>query len=225
MFEWKVEEMKLMNTSKYNEKSNKKAYLFENSISKEDKIKFVDEHQQGKLSTLLNLCEKFEKDKKELPKDNCGHVKTVSLIAWIKRNNAESLIDSRFHYGYIRFLCERNITRFNERGPYDTFENFIDEAFHRQLLECEKAEKKYFLEHDEYSILKSKLKESMNKHATTFGVRIGYSTSGEVFIYSNDEECNIHRPITISEINLLLSKYEILEKTINDISNEINIVY
>ena len=225
MFKWNVEEMKLTKERENAIFPNKHIWSCEHEVSREDKIKFVDEHNEGRLSIILNLYEKFQKEKDNLPKDKYGEVKTTSLIAWVKRNQALRLIDITYNYGqiYLFPFLERNIQCLNNKGHYDCFSDYVDEVFHRQLQQCEKKEKQWFLEHDEYSILKNKLKKAMEKHSTTFEVNIGYSSSGEVFIY--DDCYNTNRPITIEEIKTLLTQYEKLDNYIHQLSKETEIVF
>lgn len=159
MFEWNVEDMKLLNQKSSVMIGKEKIYNCESDVKREDKIMFVDKMQDNKLSYILALSEKFEKDKEDMPTDNWGDVKTVSLKAWIKRNDKRNLIDNSYQYGSIRFMGGRNIQYINRKGGYDTYEDYVDEVFHRQLKECENLEHKYFLEHDEYSILKQKFRD------------------------------------------------------------------
>lgn len=226
MFEWKVEDMALLN-----EKSNiylgkEKIYSCENKTSREDKIAFVDSLQDGKLSYILNLINKFNKDKEKLPK-TLGNVKTVSLKAWIKRNDPRKLIRD-YSCGFTRmgsfyFLsCERNIT-YLHKGNYDTYEDLVDEIFHRLLRICEKEEKAYFLANDEYSVLKKKVNECIDNYRTSFGVPMGYSSNGEMYVYTEDYENS--REITIDELKELLSKYEQLDTFIEKITKETSITY
>lgn len=226
MFTWNVEEMKLMK-SKYS-MGTKSVYFCESEVSQEDKIAFVDKMQNGNLSYLIELRQKFDNDKINMPKGNLGDVRTVSLKAWIKRNDYKSLLDNIFLYGKINLLgCKRYIhsdSFLNYKGMYDTHNNLIDEMFHRQLLECERMEKKYFLEHDKYSILKQQFKDYVNKYHTTFNVKISFSSTGFIGVYDNDHISGT-REITMDELILLNSKFAELENFINSISSEINIVY
>ena len=41
-----------------------------------------------------------------MPKDGWGEVKTVSLKAWLKRNDSRHLIDDSYIYGDIKLLNE-----------------------------------------------------------------------------------------------------------------------
>lgn len=222
MFEWNVEDMKLLNQESSVMIGKEKIYNCESDVKREDKITFVDKMQDKKLSYILSLAEKFEKDKEDMPINNWGDVKTVSLKAWIKRNDKRNLIDNSYQYGSIRFMGGRSIQCINRKGGYDTYEDYIDEIFHRQLKECENLEYKYFLEHDEYSILKQKFRDK--KYNTTFGVNIGFCSDGSIFVYDINNSSK-RRDITIEELKYLLEKYEELDNLVRKITDETNIKY
>lgn len=223
MFEWKVEDMALLNESGRIFLGKEKIYICESTVPREDKIAFVDSLQDGKLSYILSLIEKFKKERESLPKDKWNNVKTVSLKAWIKKNDtkyAMSIIDDCHHYGKFCILgTERWITN-DHRGRYDTYDDLVDEVFHRQLKKCEKKENEYFLEHDEYSILKEKLRNK--RYDTTFGVNISFWGNGKICIY---DENNNERDITIDELKYLLSKYEELDEFVRKITEETHIKF
>ena len=178
------------------------------------------------MSYLLELIGKFENDKLNMPKDNWGGVKTVSLKAWIKRNDKKygrPIIDDYYHYGRYYILGMERWIESNSKGHYDTYEDLVDELFHRQLKECKKEEKKYFLEHDEYSILKEKFRNK--NYNTTFGVNIATCSDGAIYIYEGDSFYESkRREITIDELKYLLSRYEELDKLVEKITVETNIV-
>lgn len=217
MFEWKVEEMALM------KEKNVAVYSCESSVSREDKIAFVDSMQDGKLSYLLSLIEKFNADKESLPKDSWGNIKTISIKAWIKRNDtkySQRLIDDWHQYGKYNLLgCKRHI-QLNTKETYDYYEDLVDEVFHRQLMKCEEEEQKYFHEHDEYSILEKKFEEKQNQYTTTFGVEIWIESDG-VEVGDSDKQ----RKLTIDELKELLSKYEQLDELVEKLTKETHIVY
>lgn len=226
-YEWKVEDMALLNEKCNIHIGKEKIYSCEHKTSREDKIAFVDSLQDDKLSCILNLIDKFNEDKEKLPKNEFGTVKTVSLKAWIKRNDPRKVIRD-YNAGFTRmgsfyFLaCERNIT-YLHKGNFDTYEDLVDEIFHRQLKECKMKERQYFLEHDEYSVLKKKVNECIDKYKTTFGVPIGYSSNGEMYVYTEDYVNS--REITIDELKKMLSKYEQLEAFIEKLTKETSITY
>lgn len=229
MFEWKVEEMALMNNHAdvYDAGYKVTIYACENSVSREDKISFVDRMTDGKLSYLLSRIEKFNADKSSLPKEygmlGEPKVKTTPLKSWIKLNDtkySKKLIDDCFKYGNYNLLgCERNIQS-NQKGDYDYYDDLVDEAFRRQLIECEREEQKYFHEHDEYSILKKKFEEKQNQYRTTFGAKIWIGTGGvQVGDFGK------RRKLTINELKELLSKYEQIDALVEKLTKETHIVY
>lgn len=229
MFKWKVEEMALMNNHAdvYNGRYKTNVYACENSVSREDKIAFVDSMQDGKLSYLLSLIDKFNEEKDSLPHKETvfggSEVKTVSLKSWINRNDKKydrPIINSRYDYGKYNILgCERNIQN-SYKGTYDYYDDLVDEVFRRQLMKCEAEEQKYFSEHDEYSVLKNKFRN--RNYNTTFGVHICNWSSGRLTVADdNDNE----RDITIDELKDLLSKYEQIDKLVEKLTAETHIVY
>ncbi len=224
MFEWKVEEMALLNQTSSVYFGNEKIYDCESKVSREDKIAFVDSMQEGKCSYLLALIEKFEQEKDSLPKDKWGEVRTTSLQAWVRRYDAKyqrTIIDIDYHYGKYRLLgTERYITS-NTEGQYDTYEDLVNELFHRQLKACEKEERKYFKEHDEYEILKQKFRD--RKYTTTFGVRICDWSTGKLTVA--DETGEKERELTIDELKDLLAKYEQLDAFVKELTAKTHIVY
>ncbi len=222
MFEWKVEDMTLLN-QKSGLFLRKKIYDCEYNTTREDKISFVDSKQDGILSYLLTLIEKFNQDVETMPKDQYGNVKTISLKAWIKKNDtkySKPIIDDHYEYGKYYILgMERYITN-NEQGHFDIYKDLVDELFHRQLKKCEEKERDYFLEHDERSILKREFRTMMDKYDTTFGVPVVIHGNN---YYIGDFKKN--REITLDEIKEMLSKYEQLDSLVKKIAAETHIVY
>ena len=227
MFKWDVKEMALLKEFKEN---NGKArdYIFkcESELSREEKIAFVDERYDGKLSYILGLVDKFNAEKDGLPKDSWGNIKTTSLKDWINRNDTKygksdyrRIIDD---CGKVYFVnCNRWITHNMDKTYYDTHEDYVDEIFHRVLYLLKDEEKKYFKRHDEYEILKSKFRNDRN-FSTTFGVHIGI-WSDDIYVY--DKEDNDKRPITIDELKLLLAMDEKLKAYEQELCKQVNIEF
>ena len=229
MFKWDVKEMALLKEFKEN---NGKArdYIFkcESELSREEKIAFVDERYDGKLSYILGLVDKFNAEKDGLPKDSWGNIKTVSLKAWINRNDTKygksdyrRIIDD---CGKVYFVnCNRWITHNMSKTYYDTHEDYVDEIFHRVLYLLKDEEEKYFKEHDEYEILKSKFRNDRNFN-TTFGVHIGICSDGNICVYDKEDK-NKRRQITIDELNLLLAMDEKLKAYEQELCKQVNIEF
>lgn len=221
-FDWKVEEMKLMNEKGFLFVGSERIYDCENKLSTEEKIEFVDRLQDGKLSYIINLKKKFMEDleKGKIKIDDYGRVKTVSRNAWIKRNDTRNL-HAFSNYGKFFLLgCEIFIESLKLN------EDFINSIFHRQLKKCERLEREYFLEHDEYSVLTKEIREYIRKYSTTFGVPVMHS-SLEIDIYDETKEdyFESYRKATLEELKTLKSKYTKLEEIIENLSKEVNIKY
>lgn len=231
MFSWNVEEMALLKEFKENN-GKAREYIFkcESELTREEKIAFVDERYDGKLSYILGLVDKFNSEKDGLAKDYYGNIKTVSLKAWINRNDTKygksdykRVIDSWYNYGKIYFVgCDRWITYDMGKGHYDTYEDYVDEIFHRVLYLLKDEEKKYFEEHDEYEILKSKFRNDRN-FGTSFGVYSACCSDGNIYVY--DKERDNRRPITIDELKLLLAMDEKLKAYEQELCKQVNIEF
>lgn len=221
MFEWRLEDMKLRNEHTY----LNGVYAFEYKVSRDDKIAFIDQMQDGKMSYLLMLIEQFTDDAESLPKkDIFGNPKTVSLKAWIRRNDTKGLLEINRNIGTICLLqCGRIIHHPNTTVTGDVYDDLVDELFHRQLVECRKMEDQYFQEHDEYEILKTKLLKHHLLETTTFGVHLGEKSGNQVVI--RDKNYDQGREITIEELRTLLAKYDELQRIIDKMSEETHIVY
>ena len=233
MFTWRVEELKLKNEKSIFYVGKERIFNCESELTREEKIAFVDSVQNGKLSYILELVDKFNRDKSTLPKDAYGDVKTVSLKAWINRNDTKygntdytRIIDSWYNYGKIHFLGSERWITWNDfedkKSYYDTYANYVDEIFHRQLQQCLKMENEYFRAHDEYEILKNKFRN--RNYPTTFGVNIGMCSNGCIYVYETEGERR-EREITIDELKYLLSKYDELDKLVEKITKETKIKY
>ncbi len=216
MFEWKVEDMKLMNETLL----GGTYFPCERTTSREDKIKFVDSLQNGELNYILKLIDKFNEDNKSMPKNQWGDVKTVSLKAWIKKNDERHIFNNTYYYGQYNILGTSRSIQVMGKGSYDTYEDLVDECFHRQLKECCRMEKQYFDEHDEYTILRKSVEKNIENYGTTFGVNIIISSDGlQIGDFDNE------RKPSLEELKALNAKYEQLEKFIENLTKETHIVY
>lgn len=226
MFEWTVEKLQLLDEYAIMTSDGRNIYQCELDVDEEDKVAFVDKMQDGKLSYILQLVNQFEKDREKLPKDDNGRVKTLSLIGWVRRHDQKHnkpMIDIICRYGEICFLgCRRNIRDgINRKGHSDTWENFVDEAFHLQLDLCRKMEEEYFWYHDEYSVVCKKVSDQMQKYKTTFGKKLSYDCKG-YRLHEYSDQLDAVRPISLAECNILLKKYEKLERYIEVLTAEVH---
>lgn len=232
-YKWNVEDMQLMN-----EKCNvfigiEKIYDDENKLSREEKIEFLDKMNDDKISYMLKLADKFQEDKDKLSKDKYGYCKDASLRAWLKKNDYRDIVDtSKTFIGSITLVDydsfgygRRNIQNINLKATRDSYEDFVDELFHRQLKECEKQEKQYFNkyyyykhEHDEYRILSKKVSDYMYKYDISFGKEIWHS--GDRLFFKDNQSC-LERDLTLDELKVLEAAFEKIKDTMDEIKKSL----
>lgn len=223
--EWRVEELKLKKEAESNLdnylngvlhlKSDFK-FACENELSTEDKIETIDKYTNNKMTRFIEASKKFDEEKDSMPKDSWGHVKTVSLNAWIKRNGYSDFIDTNYNYGQINLLGAYLYIQY-----YKDIDKNIDMLFHRLLIDLMRKEEIYFKQVDEFEILKERLRNYIRRYGS-LGVELAYGTMGVRIYDSNDENA---RQITLEEARLLVSKYEEIEKFISEKEKEIKITY
>lgn len=212
-YEWYVQVMELMNEKSNIYINNEKIYNAENKLSREEKIEFLDRMNDDKISYILNLADEFQNDKDNLAKNNRGEVSAASLKEWLEKNDNRKLVDTnKSSIGTINFLnytkySGRFIQDINLTPASDVYCDFIDSLFHRQLEICEQQEKKYFKEHDTYSILSRKVSDNIDKYHTTFGLDI-WKRNDRLFFKDNNDYCE--RNLTLDELRTLNSLYRYL---------------
>lgn len=214
--EWRVEEMKLM-SQELQWGSNSERKYREEALPREEKIAFLDSRYDGKVSQMLELVAKFKVEKEELPKDIYGGVKKVSLKAWLRRNDKNQLTSDSV-VGEFK-IGSRNIARFNTHGSYARYSDAIEQLFYQELKNLVKEEHKYFLSVDSYSVLKTRLREKIERN-NFFNLNLAVSTDGEIFVMGAGR-LEEKRSITSEEILYILRKYEELEKYISGLNVEL----
>lgn len=224
MMDWKVENMELRNTVHKHKFGYNTEYDFPQmrSCSRDDKIAFIDALNEGIMSYVLNLIDSWNSEADNMPKDAYENVKTVSLIGWCKRKDKEKkIVDRDYKYGRIYLLgCERYIYDMNRQYQYDRYKDIVDEVFYRQLIKCLNQEEQYFKTIDPYEIAKAKVREYSDRYHTTFGIRLAFSSSDNITVIE-DEESRRGPKITLDQCYLLISKYQILEGKIAEMTEEV----
>lgn len=227
MFEWKVEDLKLLEETKRGGTfiGDERVFSCESKLTREEKIEFVDKITEGLLTYAINLLEKFEKEKDNLKKDQFGNVKSISLQAWLRKNDERNFIsaDTHWHFGMISYY---GIKRYIENNPLTTksycnlYDDFVDEIFHRVLNRKLNEEKDYFREHDKYAVKRKRIREYERKYDTAFGVEM-YMNSDRLFLRQDRAE----RDLTEEEIDDIISKYEQIDALIEKLTEETDIKF
>lgn len=235
MFRWFVSDLALINDNSKSTCGGEKVYTCENKVSREDKIAFLDSLSRNRMSYLLRLMEKWKTDRKKL-----GNMTSSDVRAWIKENDTryeepilsfmrdfitdDYVICGKYDYYMPSFLCHRRLHLLDD-VVIDLFDgrDLVDSCFHKQLRICEAKERKYFESHDEYCILRDKLRNFATKYGTTFGVNLGLNNDDKsITVLSAD---NASRVITMEEIKTLIAQYEKLETYAVELAKEIEINY
>ncbi len=161
MFTWNVEDMKLLNMAR----DENGVFACESETSFEDKVAFVDRFHNGYLSYTLNLAEKFQADLPTLKKNESGYlrgrVKTVSLQAWLKKNDTMGIASTwSDSCGVISIAGVRrnihcidyNMANWEQHGHISkscgAFE-LVNSCFHNCLEICLVKEQKYYNDNNE----------------------------------------------------------------------------
>lgn len=207
MIEWNIEELKILN--------NDRKYLQSlYDMSFEDKIKFIDQFQNGKMSEILRLINLYQTDKENGKlkfeiKWGKQEVKTVSFKAWLKKNDTMKLCDDFYKYGHCYFLKDEYIQNITNK------EEVVNIRLNIEIELLKREERKYFLDHDEQTILECKLEKFIDNYGT-----IGFNclTGSRGLRFGTFES---DRKFTIEEMKMLISKYEELEKFKKNLSVEI----
>jgi len=187
-----------------------KIYAIEKELSLEDKIKIIDMFENNTATYMLDIIIKWENEKDSLPKDRWDNPKTVSVKAWIKRNDPRKIIDTEFKIGKYH-LFKRRFESLNIKCPsteYEysmeyTGEHIVNQWFHELCVMLYKVESNWFEENDSLQIKINKVKELGNSYRTIFNCKL-----------LNDIVYNKEENVTEKQIDIFLSAYNAIERYI-----------
>lgn len=222
--DYRVEDLKLMKMKKIPVcqprpylRDGLTVYEIEKTISLEEKVDFIDSMHDGIATYLLNLLEKWEREKDTLPKDSYGVVKKVSYRAWLRRNDKRKIIDTVVKVGaYYMFgtrFTEMSLTCPTGEFGYSleyTGDHIAHQWFHDLLKELEREERKYFREHDSFQQKLQKVKKYGERYQENFGC-----------IELNNIIWNGLEDVPEERLDKYLVAYQQLETTIEKISQEL----
>lgn len=184
-------------------------YKMENEFSTEEKIKFIDENYELRghkdaCTYMLNLINKYLVEKDNLPKDTYGYVKTVSLKAWLKKNDPWKVVDDHYHYGsyyfakreYSNFGTLTPIPAWTSNTPYYNQEGkIVDLWFHDVLEILYYEEMKYFNDHDPLILKIRKIVDYGNLYGS-FGIKkIDLVASNDIKILDSEWRRTFHHSL------------------------------
>lgn len=151
MFNWYVEEMKLLTMPHVGEFFDWE-FACEAEVSFEDKLEFVDRMQEGKLTYFYEMVKGFGEAIPSMQKSDSGEPTDYAKKAWVRANDTTELLcrvtDSHGSYGDFHLLGAK-VNLFTYHSHIETKgkaleESFINSLFHRQLEKCKDMEYDYF---------------------------------------------------------------------------------
>ena len=185
-------------------------FAIEKEISLEDKIKIIDIFDNNIATYMLNIINKWDDEKDSLPKDKWDNIKTVSVKAWIKRNDPLNKIDTEFKIGKY-YLFERRFESLNIKCPSTEYgysmeytgEYIVNQWFHNLCMILYKEELKWFKENNPLQIKINKVKKLGNSYGVVFNCKL-----------LNDIIYNQEENVTEEQIDVFLSAYEAIKKCV-----------
>lgn len=223
--DYKKEELKFLNMKKIDldvvklrNTSSGEIFEIENELSVDEKIKFIDSQSDGVASYLLELFEKWEADKNELPQNSYGRPKTVSFKAWLRRNDPKNRMSeydlgtyNLFGTSFIGMGNDCPKANYNYNLPY-TGKHVVHQWFHDLCEKLYLEEREYFKSIDPFSIKLKIIKAYGDLYNVTFG-------NEEI----HDIVWNRKEDVAEENLDMYIKAYEKLEATIKDIENELNL--
>lgn len=199
---------------------NEVIYKEEREWTREEKIEFINNYTNGKMTKLIEAVNKFEADENNICKSVWGGYKDNSLKAWIKRNGYDDIIDNRYRIGQINIIYGfiRYITDINTKGGYDTYADIVDEIFHRTCYELAIKERKYYYDNDTFELKK---KEFKNNTYVPLICDYGYSSGGELWVEKDGNRIDL----TEEMIDAILAKANELKAYADKIKADVKDIF
>lgn len=218
--DYKVEDLKFLKMKKNLFRSGFKIFEIEESMSIEEKISFIDGMKDGIASYLLNIIDKWEAEKDNLPKDENGEIKKISLKKWIRKNDSRKIINRES--GIVKYSLFGKIYRLNDgkvcvSWGFDCYLRYTDEHivhqwFHDLCVDLYRTEKKYFEKNDPIQQKLSAIRNYANKFR--LGVWFDNDELNNI-VFNNSDEVPEERLDKYVEI------YEKLDKCVNELEKEL----
>ena len=239
MKDYKIENGVLWN--EYNNSEHiqrwKMPFRYGMNFTREEKIKFLDEnlpkvfkddnrYKDNAATYILNLYDKYQKEKDSLPQQKYGGVNTNSLKAWFRKNDPRCF-HSTYHVGQIYFIGSDHYigrtTLWSE--VYHKNVDIVDYWFQSLLYKLAAVEHNYLDSINPIAIKIGKVKEYYNKYGSLNNARVS-SIGGNGLSYLEKSWMNWtkYKPVTEPELDNIIATYEKLEKFYNSLSADLTAV-
>ena len=181
--EYKIEDLVLYKEKQ--EAPKKSVFDLEHKLTQAEKAEFIDKYylwrnkNTGMATYMLNLIDKFNAEKDAMPKDQYGGVKTVSLKAWLKKNDTLGVVYNSYSYGHYYFVgseftsLSKTPTPLWGRGnPYYGQEGkVVDYWLHDLLNELYKKEVAWYKDHNTLNQKVRQIKKYCDLYGS-FGIKL-----------------------------------------------------
>lgn len=224
MFEWKLEDLRLMN-----EYDARDAIHFRDIVlhtSREDKIAFGDSQFEGLTSYFLQMAEKFNKDEKWIAKNTRGEYNTTSLQSWLRKNDTTGMYTTKWpNCGYsVHEIIPDRFVGNPYQARYDKeYRDPVDHIFYTALLKLYDKEVAYFKTIDPFQQKCKQVRELPIDIIKMYNLPIWILPDGEFqVIHEDGAKCGT-RDIKEWELDQILEAYKNLQRFMRD--NKIEISY
>lgn len=195
-------------------------YSIARELTDGEKVDIISQHDKH-LMPVLDLADKFQKEKDTIKKTSDGKINSVSYRAWLKRNDPKEIIASTYHLGKVFNYSAGLFGGYYiaTLGEPQNRQDFINKVFDDLLSKWRVAEFEFFLDHDEYSVLKSQLRNCNH----LFGVPIVYCSDLRILIA--DKNSDKERDITLKELKTLIAMNKQVDDFVAELAAKCDIKY
>ena len=199
-------------------------YSITRVLTDSKKIDIINQHDK-RFMPVLDLADKFQKEKDTIKKNYDGKINSVSYRAWLKRNDQKECVASTYYLGRVYNYDKDHYNHYYiaTLGEPQNRQEFINKVFDDLLSKLRGAEFEYFLDHDEYTVLKSELRTYNHAFKKTFNGPLGFCSNGRILVMDVDSDAE--RDITMDELKTMISMYKQVEDFIAELSAKCDIKY
>lgn len=239
MKDYKIEDGILWN--EYNNSESiqrwKQPFRYGMDFTREEKIKFLDEnlpkvykddnrYKDNAATYILNLYDKYQKEKDTLPQQKYGGINTNSFKAWLRKNDPRNF-HSTYHVGEVYFIgSDHYIGRTTQWSEvYHRNVDIVDYWFQSLLYKLSNIERNYLNDINPIAIKIRKVKEFCNKYGNLNNNRVSsIGGNGLSYLEKSWMDWTKYKPVTEPELDNIISTYEKLEKFYNSLSADLTAV-
>ena len=214
----------------------RKPFQYGMDFTREEKIKFMDEnipqlfgdkrYYDNVITYILNLFDKFQKEKNTLLKTKSGEINTNSLRAWLHKNETRGFCDA-VHVGELYFIgAEHYIGETTMYSKvYNKTVDIVDYWFQKILYKLANMEKDYFNDINPIACKIKIVEKFCQKYGYLNNIRVSsIGHNGLKYLEKSWMDWTKYNPVTEPELDNIISTYEKLEEFYYSLSAELTSV-